>query len=337
MEQTSPSSVVSRVWLGTVQLGMRYGLAQRQPTREEAFRLLDAAWDAGVRKLDTARVYGESEEVIGAWIRQTGRMPTVASKLPDVSAVPDEEVVNAFETALTDTLRLLGLDHIDSFLCHHAADFHRPAVQSCFRRAIADGRIGRAGVSGYTPEEGLNALGRAPRSRHDSTAGKPRRPAGPGFRTAGTVGCAASGSGAAQRFPAGHAAGDASRPARPFSRRSRALSLVSDRLRGTTALYWNISPPDTCCTRYREATSRSASTNRRNCIAWRRCRYPADRLSAPWKHSPPICRTFRPTRSTPEHGRARPRRPAFSHANVDRQRAFPVHHLRASAESAGVR
>ena len=162
MKQPPPSSVVSRVWLGTVQLGMRYGLAERQPTREEAFRLLDAAWDAGVRKLDTARVYGEAEAVIGAWIRRTRRKPTVASKLPDLSAVADEDVAGAFDTALAETLRLLGLDHIDAYLCHHAADFHRPSVRSCFRRAITDGRIGRTGVSGYSPEEGLSALAADP-------------------------------------------------------------------------------------------------------------------------------------------------------------------------------
>jgi len=38
--------------------------------RRRAHTLLDAAWDAGVRYLDTARSYGLAEEFLGGWLRE---------------------------------------------------------------------------------------------------------------------------------------------------------------------------------------------------------------------------------------------------------------------------
>ena len=53
--------------LGTVQLGMPYGISNRsgQPSREIARQMLDTAYDLGVRALDTASDYGTSEEILG--------------------------------------------------------------------------------------------------------------------------------------------------------------------------------------------------------------------------------------------------------------------------------
>ena len=56
--------------LGTVQLGIEYGLGEHsaKPTEEAAFAILDRAVDLGVNTLDTANNYGDSEAVIGRWL-----------------------------------------------------------------------------------------------------------------------------------------------------------------------------------------------------------------------------------------------------------------------------
>ena len=53
--------------LGTVQLGMDYGLGDytAKPSQEYAFELLDRALEQGVNTLDTANNYGDSEKEIG--------------------------------------------------------------------------------------------------------------------------------------------------------------------------------------------------------------------------------------------------------------------------------
>ena len=52
--------------LGTVQLGCDYGIKNRygQPSHKEALSILDVAFQGGIRTLDTAAGYGESERII---------------------------------------------------------------------------------------------------------------------------------------------------------------------------------------------------------------------------------------------------------------------------------
>jgi aryl-alcohol dehydrogenase-like predicted oxidoreductase len=48
-----------------------------------AHRVLDAAWEAGIRHVDAARSYGRAEEFLAAWLRDRGVQPgalTVSSK-----------------------------------------------------------------------------------------------------------------------------------------------------------------------------------------------------------------------------------------------------------------
>ena len=61
---------LSRFQLGTVQLGMTYGLGEDKgkPSLEKAMGILDAAVVHGINVLDTANTYGDSEAVIGKWL-----------------------------------------------------------------------------------------------------------------------------------------------------------------------------------------------------------------------------------------------------------------------------
>ncbi len=62
---------VSQFVLGAAQLGMNYGVANKtgQPNEEESFAILDKAAKNGVTMIDTAQAYGNSERVIGQWIK----------------------------------------------------------------------------------------------------------------------------------------------------------------------------------------------------------------------------------------------------------------------------
>ena len=61
---------LSRFQLGTVQLGMTYGLGEdkEKPSLEKAMGILDAAMEQGINILDTANNYGDSEAIIGKWL-----------------------------------------------------------------------------------------------------------------------------------------------------------------------------------------------------------------------------------------------------------------------------
>lgn len=58
---------LSRLMLGTAQLGMAYGVANTagRPDFRQAVRLIAAAADGGVNCFDTAAAYGDSEVILG--------------------------------------------------------------------------------------------------------------------------------------------------------------------------------------------------------------------------------------------------------------------------------
>ena len=64
----------SRLSLGTVQLGLPYGIAGRRElmTQAQADAILDAAFELGVSSLDTAAAYGCAEQRVGDYLSRRG-------------------------------------------------------------------------------------------------------------------------------------------------------------------------------------------------------------------------------------------------------------------------
>lgn len=121
-------------------------------TKEQAFELMDAAWELGLRRFDTADAYGggRSEQWIGDWMSENGNRPRVTSKT--FNAMEDgadhglarERVLRQVETSL----ERLGLERIDLYLTHEP-DPDTP-VEETFRtfEALLERRvIGAWGVS----------------------------------------------------------------------------------------------------------------------------------------------------------------------------------------------
>jgi len=107
---------VSAMSLGTVQLGMNYGIANREgkPDSEKSFSILSAALETGVSALDTARSYGDSEEVLGAFFRANPETrdkffitTKLSSGLPAGSSASDVEkaLESSIETSLSKRKR----------------------------------------------------------------------------------------------------------------------------------------------------------------------------------------------------------------------------------------
>ena len=153
---------VSAMSLGTVQLGMNYGIANREgkPDTAKSFSILSAAIDAGITALDTARKYGDSEEVIGAFLKNNPDAKDkffittkLSSDLPAGSSNSDVEkkLVQSVETSLKN----LGLSKVNCLLLHNPADMtlHGSVVANTLRRIVAQGMTDTAGVSVYHPDE----------------------------------------------------------------------------------------------------------------------------------------------------------------------------------------
>jgi aryl-alcohol dehydrogenase-like predicted oxidoreductase len=121
-------------------------------SREEAFAIMDAAWELGLRRFDTADAYGggRSEQWLGDWMRESGNRPRVTSKT--FNAMEDgadfglarERMLRQVETSL----ERLGIDRIDLYLTHEP-DPDTPAEETfaTFQALLERGTIGTWGVS----------------------------------------------------------------------------------------------------------------------------------------------------------------------------------------------
>ena len=122
-------------------------------SRDDAFALMDAAWDAGIRLFDTAASYGggRSERWVGEWMRDRGRRPVVATKVfhsvtgdsSDRGLAPDR-----IERELHGSLERLGLDRVDLYLIHEP-DPETPleATLEALDGHVRAGRVGAIGAS----------------------------------------------------------------------------------------------------------------------------------------------------------------------------------------------
>jgi aryl-alcohol dehydrogenase-like predicted oxidoreductase len=132
-------------------------------TEDEAFALMDAAWEAGITHFDTADAYGggRSELAIGRWIATRGDRPTITTKTYNpMSEGADQGLApERIERQLGASLDRLGVESVELYLAHEV-DPDTPLAESmaAFENQQAAGRIGAYGVSNFDAPELASAL-----------------------------------------------------------------------------------------------------------------------------------------------------------------------------------
>lgn len=149
------AKTISRMSLGTVQLGMNYGISNTlgQPDEAQSFSMLSTAFENGVNSLDTARVYGNSEDVLGRFLSQyRGELPYITTKIPDVNGFDPCDIEKKVIESVEISLEKLGLKKVDNLMLHSAenlvsyGDRLAPVMESLVKRGYTD----QIGVSVYT-------------------------------------------------------------------------------------------------------------------------------------------------------------------------------------------
>jgi aryl-alcohol dehydrogenase-like predicted oxidoreductase len=136
-----------------------------------SFKLLDAFVAAGFNFIDTADVYstwvpghhgGESEAVIGKWLRQTGkRKEVVIATKVGMEMGPRQKGLskNYIQQAVEQSLKRLQTDYIDLYQSH-TDDNETPLEEtlSIFADLIQQGKVRAIGASNYTAQRLTEAL-----------------------------------------------------------------------------------------------------------------------------------------------------------------------------------
>jgi aryl-alcohol dehydrogenase-like predicted oxidoreductase/spore coat polysaccharide biosynthesis protein SpsF (cytidylyltransferase family) len=157
----------SAMTLGTVQLGMEYGVVNPtgKPRRSDAIAMVRHAVAHGVTALDTARSYGDSEVILGealsgAWssrVEVITKLDSLSSIPPDASA---EQVRAAVDLSVSSSCRALGTNSLTTLLLHswHHHDAWRGAAWQRLLELRDAGKVARLGASIYEPSEAVAAL-----------------------------------------------------------------------------------------------------------------------------------------------------------------------------------
>jgi aryl-alcohol dehydrogenase-like predicted oxidoreductase len=157
---------VSRVCLGTMNFGGR-------TDRDEATRILDRAFAAGVNFVDTANVYGHeagdfatgrgrSEEIVGGWLRTRRDDVVLATKVffpmregPGAIGSSRRNVIRECEASL----RRLATDYIDLYQLHHPSnDVPIDETLGALDDLVTAGKVRYVGTSSFAAWQVLEAL-----------------------------------------------------------------------------------------------------------------------------------------------------------------------------------
>jgi aryl-alcohol dehydrogenase-like predicted oxidoreductase len=138
-----------------------------------SFTLLDAFVDLGLDCIDTADVYsrwvpgnkgGESETIIGNWLKKTGKrnQVVVATKVGSSMNAnnPNKNLSKAYIIkAAEDSLKRLQVDHIDLYQSHYD-DPNTPIEETleAYDKLVKEGKVRAIGASNFTADRLMESL-----------------------------------------------------------------------------------------------------------------------------------------------------------------------------------
>jgi len=155
---------ISKLTLGTAQLGLNYGIANftGKPDTSSALNILKIAWENGISTFDTAPVYGNSEELLGKFIHTVVKNKkkdiNIISKLKPIEInkeISRDNLYNFTKDQVIKTLDNLMLKKLPIYLIHHAPDIDlkNGLIVDCLNQLKKEGLINRIGISIYNPRE----------------------------------------------------------------------------------------------------------------------------------------------------------------------------------------
>ncbi|NLH96815.1 MAG: aldo/keto reductase [Clostridiaceae bacterium] len=147
---------VSKIVLGTDHFGTTV-------SEEDALRLMDIFADAGGNCIDTARVYaswipggeGASERTVGKWLKSRKNRDRIVLSTkgghPELDSMTRGRLSRKeLESDLDESLRALGVDHIDIYWLHRD-DISRPAedIMETLHTFVKKGKVRAIGCSNW--------------------------------------------------------------------------------------------------------------------------------------------------------------------------------------------
>lgn len=153
---------ISKLSLGTVALGIDYGIFQHQvkPKSQESFEILSKALKYGINTFDTARTYGEAESLIGKHFSKEEKKNLIIVtkfKIRHSNFINKNLALKEATESLKASLSSLKLNKIPICLFHMDPELQIHQVleilPELFINLKNEGLIDHAGISIYWPDD----------------------------------------------------------------------------------------------------------------------------------------------------------------------------------------
>jgi aryl-alcohol dehydrogenase-like predicted oxidoreductase len=142
--------------LGTVQMGLDYGVNNKtgKINTSESIRILEFAYEHGIRVLDTAEAYGSAHQVIGEYHKlHPSYQFNIITKVP--KQLDKDLVLTKVEQYLND----LNVSKIHLLMCHDFATYRQNNyLADCLLELRTSEIVDQVGVSVYTNAQVMNLL-----------------------------------------------------------------------------------------------------------------------------------------------------------------------------------
>lgn len=138
-----------KIALGTAQFGFNYGINNKrgQVPKDEVFKILNRALEVGIDTVDTAYSYGNSEKILGSFMKSYQKKLKIISKLPVCEYDEAREI-------FIDSLNNLGMTTIYGYLIHSFENYKKdPKIWDELEKLRKDGKVEKIGFSFYFPTE----------------------------------------------------------------------------------------------------------------------------------------------------------------------------------------
>ena len=135
--------------------------------RDEALRIMDAAWELGIRAFDTADAYGggRSETWIGEWLASKGATVrdaiTIETKtFNPMDAGHDHGLSRSrIHRQVESSLRRLGVERVPLYTAHDFdPDVPQEETLRAFDKLVRAGKVGAVGASNFSAEQLAEAV-----------------------------------------------------------------------------------------------------------------------------------------------------------------------------------
>lgn len=145
-------TTLSTFCLGTVQLGMEYGISNTQgkPSSEEANKILDSAIKSGINCFDTASAYQNSENILGDYQEANSK-----DFMNIITKIGSDEFSTSAIQSLNSSLKALKTDTAFALLLHDSKVLHSfsDKEEKILKTLKIKKMIKHFGISIYTDEE----------------------------------------------------------------------------------------------------------------------------------------------------------------------------------------